>query len=40
MSRIGKKSVELPTGVSASMSGQTIEVKGLRALVLSKQQTT
>jgi large subunit ribosomal protein L6 len=28
MSRIGKKPVELPTGVSASMSGQTIEVKG------------
>ncbi|MDO9524874.1 MAG: 50S ribosomal protein L6 [Gemmobacter sp.] len=28
MSRIGKKPVELPTGVSASVSGQTIEVKG------------
>ncbi|WP_457649148.1 50S ribosomal protein L6 [Profundibacter sp.] len=28
MSRIGKKVVELPSGVSASMSGQTIEVKG------------
>jgi large subunit ribosomal protein L6 len=28
MSRIGKKPVELPGGVSASMSGQTIEVKG------------
>jgi large subunit ribosomal protein L6 len=28
MSRIGKKPVELPKGVSASMSGQTIEVKG------------
>lgn len=28
MSRIGKKPVELPSGVSASMSGQTIEVKG------------
>lgn len=28
MSRIGKKPVELPGGVSASLSGQTIEVKG------------
>ena len=28
MSRIGKKVVELATGVSASVSGQTIEVKG------------
>ena len=28
MSRIGKKPVELPTGVSASLSGQTVEVKG------------
>ncbi len=28
MSRIGKKPVELPGGVSASVSGQTIEVKG------------
>ncbi|MAQ37055.1 MULTISPECIES: 50S ribosomal protein L6 [Thioclava] len=28
MSRIGKKPVELPSGVSAQLSGQTIEVKG------------
>ncbi|SFD11016.1 50S ribosomal protein L6 [Tropicimonas isoalkanivorans] len=28
MSRIGKQPVELPSGVSASLSGQTIEVKG------------
>lgn len=28
MSRIGKKPVGLPKGVSASLSGQTIEVKG------------
>jgi large subunit ribosomal protein L6 len=28
MSRIGKKPVELPKGVTASVSGQTIEVKG------------
>ena len=28
MSRIGKKPVELPAGASASISGQTIEVKG------------
>lgn len=28
MSRIGKKAVELPSGVTASVSGQTIEVKG------------
>ncbi|ABV92049.1 50S ribosomal protein L6 [Dinoroseobacter shibae DFL 12 = DSM 16493] len=31
MSRIGKKPVELPTGVTASVSGQTIEVKGPKA---------
>ncbi len=28
MSRIGKKPIDLPSGVSASVSGQTIEVKG------------
>ena len=28
MSRIGKKPVEMPSGVSASVSGQTVEVKG------------
>jgi len=28
MSRIGKKPVELPKGVSATVSGQAIEVKG------------
>ena len=28
MSRIGKKPVPMPAGVSASLSGQTIEVKG------------
>ena len=28
MSRIGKKLIEMPAGVSASVSGQTIEVKG------------
>ena len=28
MSRIGKKPVELASGVTASVSGQTIEVKG------------
>ena len=28
MSRIGKKAVDLPSGVTASLSGQTIEVKG------------
>jgi large subunit ribosomal protein L6 len=31
MSRSGKKPVELPSGVSASVSGQTIEVKGPKA---------
>ena len=30
MSRIGKKPVPLPSGVSADISGQTIEVKGPR----------
>jgi len=28
MSRIGKKPVDLPSGVTASLSGQTIEIKG------------
>ena len=28
MSRIGKKPVELPSGVEATVSGQTVEVKG------------
>ena len=28
MSRIGKKPVELPGGVSATLSGQTVEIKG------------
>ena len=28
MSRIGKKPVPLPKGVNASISGQTVEVKG------------
>ncbi|MTJ03948.1 MAG: 50S ribosomal protein L6 [Sediminimonas qiaohouensis] len=28
MSRIGKRPVELPAGVTASVSGQTVEVKG------------
>ncbi|MFD1343563.1 50S ribosomal protein L6 [Litorisediminicola beolgyonensis] len=28
MSRIGKQPVELPSGVTASVSGQTVEVKG------------
>jgi large subunit ribosomal protein L6 len=28
MSRIGKKPVELPSGVTATISGQTIEIKG------------
>ena len=31
MSRIGKKPVELPDGVSATLSGQTIEIKGPKA---------
>ncbi len=31
MSRIGKKPVELPSGVTATVSGQTIEVKGPKA---------
>lgn len=28
MSRIGKKPIELPSGVTATISGQTVEVKG------------
>ena len=31
MSRIGKKPVELPSGVTATVSGQTIEIKGPKA---------
>ena len=31
MSRIGKQPVELPSGVTATVSGQTIEVKGPKA---------
>ena len=31
MSRIGKKPVELPSGVTATLSGQTIEIKGPKA---------
>jgi len=37
MSRIGKKPVELPSGVSAQLTGQTIEIKGpkgVRSLTL------
>ena len=33
MSRIGKKPVELPSGVSASVSGQTVEVKGPKGVL-------
>ena len=33
MSRIGKKPVELPSGVSATVSGQTIEVKGPKGIL-------
>ncbi|MER2509938.1 50S ribosomal protein L6 [Amaricoccus sp.] len=32
MSRIGKKPVELPKGVSATVSGQTVEVKGPKGI--------
>jgi large subunit ribosomal protein L6 len=35
MSRIGKKPVGLPSGVTASVSGQTIEVKGPKRPVAS-----
>ena len=33
MSRIGKKPVELPSGVTATVSGQTIEVKGPKGIL-------
>jgi len=33
MSRIGKKPVDLPSGVSASVSGQTVEVKGPKGVL-------
>jgi len=39
MSRIGKKPVELPSGVSASVSGQTIEIKALRGRAVSQRLT-
>lgn len=32
MSRIGKKPVELPSGVTATVSGQTVEVKGPKGM--------
>ncbi len=32
MSRIGKRPVELPSGVTATVSGQTVEVKGPKGL--------
>ena len=32
MSRIGKKPVELPGGVSATVSGQTVEIKGPKGI--------
>ena len=32
MSRIGKKPIDLPPGVTASVSGQTVEVKGPKGL--------
>ena len=33
MSRIGKKPVELPSGVTAVVTGQTIEVKGPKGVL-------
>jgi large subunit ribosomal protein L6 len=36
MSRIGKKPVELPAGVTASVSGQAIEVKGPKGVLTFK----
>jgi large subunit ribosomal protein L6 len=33
MSRIGKKPVEMPSGVSATISGQSIEVKGPKGVL-------
>jgi len=33
MSRIGKKAVELPSGVTATLSGQQIEVKGPKGVL-------
>ncbi len=32
MSRIGKRPVELPSGVTAAVSGQTVEVKGPKGI--------
>ncbi len=40
MSRIGKKPVALTKGVSASVSGQTIEVKGPKGTGRSPRATT
>lgn len=36
MSRIGKKPVEVPSGVTASINGQTIEVKGPKGVLFFK----
>ena len=38
MSRIGKKPVALPSGVTATLSGQTIEVKGPKGTRISPLQ--
>jgi len=39
MSRIGKKPVDLPVRCTASVSGQTIEVKGPKGTAASPRQT-
>jgi len=36
MSRIGKKPVGLPSGVTATVSGQTVEIKGPKGVALLK----
>ena len=37
MSRIGKKPISLPKGVTASVEGQTVKVKGDELLVMREE---
>ena len=40
MSRIGKRPVDLPSGVEASLDGQTITIKGPKARLLATDDVT
>ena len=40
MSRVGKKPVTIPSGVTASVEGQTVKVKGPKGSFSSSSTTT